>query len=239
LVREHSATIKPPRALWVPYELGRPLGRPNDADFQKRVLRACLGLLKAKSGPVLEDYPEDIPPEAAESDMTGMFCPIDLPPLPSNDSELAQSLLQEIARIAPWYEIAVNQRKRTTVGISELDIEDAARFIADFVEDTETPSPRPGVEIGPMLKYATEDLKAFYSEAISAQPGMSSSLAVEDWLWNETVLGKTLWKLRDVCIPLADPYASYFGKRSLIPDRQIHLKGADHFETLQPLQATK
>lgn len=51
LVREHTEAIRPPRALWVPFELGRPLGQPNDSEFQMRVLRACLGLLDADSGP--------------------------------------------------------------------------------------------------------------------------------------------------------------------------------------------
>ena len=230
LVREHSEAIKPPRALWVPFELGRPLGQPNDAQFQKRVLRACLGLLESDSGPVLEDYLEDIPPDAANDDITGMFCPIDLPPLPSNDSELTQSLLQEIGQIAPWYELAVNKRHRTTVGISELDILDAGRFLIDFIEDPSSLSPRPEVEIGPMLKFACEDLKAFYSEAISAQPGMSSSLMVENWLWNETVLGKILWKFRKEHVDHPDDYTRYLARRSLIPDRQIQFKGAPVFE---------
>ena len=43
LVRLHSEKIRPPRALWVPFELGRPLGVPNDAAFQTRVLRALIG----------------------------------------------------------------------------------------------------------------------------------------------------------------------------------------------------
>ncbi len=227
----HTAAIKPPRALWVPFELGRPIGQPNDAEFQKRVLRACLGLLDADSGPVLEDYTEDIPVDATAVDFTGMSCPIDLPSLPSNDSELTQSLLQEIGQIAPWYEVAVNRRNRTTVGISELDILAAGRFLVDFIEDPATPSPRPEVEIGPMLKFACEDLKAFYSEAMSAQPGMSSSLAVENWLWNETVLGKTIWKFREEQVDNPDSYTSYLAKRGLIPDRQIQEQGAPAFET--------
>lgn len=61
LIREHTEAIKPPRALWVPFELGRPFGMPGDADFQKRVLRRVLALLEAESGPVLEDYPEEAP----------------------------------------------------------------------------------------------------------------------------------------------------------------------------------
>ena len=229
LIHLHTESIKPPRALWVPFELGRPLGQPNDEEFQKRVLRACLGLLDADSGPVLEDYPEDVPVDAAPVDFTGMSCPIDLPPLPSNDSELTQSLLQEIGQVAPWYDLAVNQRRRTTVGVSKLDILDAGRFLIGFIEDPSTPSPRPEFEVGPMLKYTSEDLKAFYSEAVSAQPGMSSSLAVENWLWNETVLGKVLWKLRESNLHSADTATKFFARRNLIPDRQIQYKGAQAF----------
>jgi len=33
LVREHAEAIRAPRALWVPFELGRPLGAPNEAAF--------------------------------------------------------------------------------------------------------------------------------------------------------------------------------------------------------------
>ena len=42
LIREQTAAIKPPRALWVPFMLGRPFGAPNDPDFQRRVLRHLL-----------------------------------------------------------------------------------------------------------------------------------------------------------------------------------------------------
>lgn len=235
LIRLHSEKIKPPRALWVPFELGRPLGQPNDAAFQTRVLRACLGLLDADSGPVLEDYPEDVPVEARIDDMTGMVCPIDLPPPPSDDSEAMEALLAEIGRMQPWYEMAVEQRGRTTVGVSELEIDEAARFVAAFVENGAAPSPRPEVETGPMLKHACEDLKAFYSEAMSAQPGMSTSLAVEHWLWNETALGRILWQLREQSTDHPDDYTRYFARRTLIPDRQIHYKGARVFETQSTL----
>ena len=61
LIREHSESIKPPRALWVSFELGRPLGVPDDPAFQKRVLLAALRLLDTDSGPVLEDFGEDAP----------------------------------------------------------------------------------------------------------------------------------------------------------------------------------
>ena len=70
LIRLHTEKIRPPRALWVPFELGRPLGAPNDVVFQKRVLRALLALFDETSGPVLADYPEEAP-GGGTSDMTG------------------------------------------------------------------------------------------------------------------------------------------------------------------------
>lgn len=97
------------------------MGQPNDAEFQKRVLRACLGLLHAESGSVLEDYPEELLADAVRDDMILMSCPIDLPPLLSNYRELSQSLVAEIGHIAPCYELAVNQRSRTTVEIINLN----------------------------------------------------------------------------------------------------------------------
>ena len=217
----------------MPFELGRPLGVPNDAEFQKRVLRNCLKLIEADAGPVLEDYPEDVPDDyiSSEDDMNGMFCPIDLPPPSSNDSNLIQNLQHELNSLMPWYELAVNKRRRTTVGISETPIPDVARYITKFIEDTSTPSPRDNFEQGPMLKLCCEDLKAFYSEAITAQPGINKNLDVENWLWNDTVLGRTLWTLRDVGIDSADTFINLFAKRSLVPDRQVHLKGAPVFES--------
>ena len=65
-MREHTEAIHPPRALWVPFILGRPFGVPGDSAFQRRVLVAALRLLEAPAGPVLADYPEDAPPPGDE-----------------------------------------------------------------------------------------------------------------------------------------------------------------------------
>ena len=44
LVREQTEKVNPPRALWVPFPLGRPVGVPGDADFQKAVMRAAFAM---------------------------------------------------------------------------------------------------------------------------------------------------------------------------------------------------
>jgi hypothetical protein len=60
LIRPQAENTKPPRALWVPFELGRPFGPPNDPAFQKRVIVAALGMLVEDGGPVrIIDFPDD------------------------------------------------------------------------------------------------------------------------------------------------------------------------------------
>ena len=51
-----SEAVIPPRALWVPFPLGRPLGSVDDSDFQKNVMRAAFGLLDTAIKPTIEDY---------------------------------------------------------------------------------------------------------------------------------------------------------------------------------------
>ena len=44
LVREHTEKVKPPRALFGPFPYGLALGKPNDPEFQHRVLAQAFGL---------------------------------------------------------------------------------------------------------------------------------------------------------------------------------------------------
>jgi hypothetical protein len=228
LIRIHSERIKPPRALWVPFELGRPLGVPNDAAFQKRVLMAAFELFEVAEGPVLVDYPEDVPQGGLELDddaMTGMVCLIDFPPLPdatAPTSKMGQALMKEIHSLAPWYDLAVRTRGRTTVGPSGLSIEAAAKFLLAFLADQTVASPRDDLVKARVLKLAYEDIKAYYGEAITAQPGHHTSEGVENWLFNETVFGQTLWTLRDICRASDDDDYQYLGRNSVVPDRQIN-----------------
>ena len=71
LIREHTEIIRPPRALWVPFELGRPLGAPENPELQHRVLLAALELLDAPEGPLLVDFPEEAP-EGADGHDKGL-----------------------------------------------------------------------------------------------------------------------------------------------------------------------
>lgn len=56
LLHEVSDVIRPPRALFVPYRLGFPLGEPNNPDLQHRIIAAALSLLERNDVPLIEDF---------------------------------------------------------------------------------------------------------------------------------------------------------------------------------------
>ncbi|MBK9314250.1 MAG: hypothetical protein IPM55_08395 [Acidobacteria bacterium] len=58
LLREVAEIIRPPRALFVNRPLGYPLGAPNDAELQHRVIAAALPLLERTDVPLIEDFTE-------------------------------------------------------------------------------------------------------------------------------------------------------------------------------------
>ncbi len=120
LVREHTEKVRPPRALWVTFELGRPMGIPGDAPFQRRVVQAALDLLARTDGPLIADHPEHV---AEPADFTGWACPINLAPAQID------SLAAEVDRLATWYDRAVAALSRTTVGVSGLDMPAAKEWL--------------------------------------------------------------------------------------------------------------
>ena len=222
LVRLHSEKTRPPRALWVPYELGRPLGVPGDPAFQRRVLEAVLGLFEEPAGPILKDYTEDVP-EGAQAPEEGMACTVSFPPPDSHDIGTGQALLQEIGQLRQWHQLAVERRGRTTVGASGLDIEAVAEFIGAVTDGVAADNPHPDLEFGETLKLACEDLRAFYTESATIQPGQQhlTSKALGEWFWNETAAGKAFWALRDVCRASDDTMMQAMGRYILVPRSQL------------------
>ncbi len=56
LLREVAEKVRPPRALFVPFPHGYPLGKPNDPGTQRRVVEAALALTEMDSmAPLLVD----------------------------------------------------------------------------------------------------------------------------------------------------------------------------------------
>jgi hypothetical protein len=218
LVREHTAAIRAPRALWVPFILGRPFGVPNDAAFQRRVLLAALHLLEAPSdgGPVLEDFAEDAPQSAATTDEAPFACPVSFSRTAQNLSD-REALLQEIDELASWHRITRERRGRTTAALSGLSPSQAATYLIDFIDNYKTPPYRDHLARGLSLRLACEDLKAYYLEAVHAQPGQHAAQQAHAWFWRDTVAGRVFVKLREVCLASADETVKQFGLGNLVP----------------------
>jgi hypothetical protein len=174
---------------------------PNDADFQKGVLRALLELLERPDGPfILDDYPLD-PPES-DKETAVLSCPVRFDQEAADDSDpLKTRFLREIQAMRPWYDMALKKRGRTTLGGSGMDIDLLGDYIYAYVKGEEPDNPLQDVDPSVSLKLAVEDLKGYYIEAVTAQPGQEdlSSKALKEWLWDKTTAGEVLIELIKTC----------------------------------------
>ena len=176
LIREHTEVMKPPRALWVPFPLGRPLGAADEPELQHRVLSAALQLLETATEPSIVDFDEEAP-ESAGPEVWA--CPLDLPPI--DGDSYTQRLLTEVARMQPWAEETRRARGRTLIGASggtASDVEAMAQLlgaVADGHSVLELPEVAAGVEWTHLMPYlcrhVADDIRVLYQEAVASQPG--------------------------------------------------------------------
>ena len=216
LLREHSEAIRPPRSLWVTFELGRPLGAPNAPDQQRRVLRAALALLEAPAGPVLEDFPEEAPAGSGEAVWS---CPVSFPAPETEDDtgSLGTAVHREVESLRPWYELGCERRRRTTVGLSERPLDEIVALLERYARTGEPPADT-GIAPHLVVKHALDDLLAYYQEAVTAQPGTSGSSAdVLRWFWTETRASELFRAVRDRAEAGDDPEMAFIATRLLVP----------------------
>ncbi len=195
--------------------MGRPLGVPNDAAFQRRVLLAALNLLAAPAGPVLADYAEDAP-QVADDETGGFACPVSFGN-PKLETGLAGAVQQEVAALAPWYELTKRDRGRSVATLSGLSAGGAAKFLTDFIADPQSPGYREGISLELALRLAVQDIRAYYIESVAAQPGARAALDARNWFYRETAAGQMLFKLRDACLGSQNDTVRTYGGKGLIP----------------------
>lgn len=218
-VREHIEAIRPPRALWLDFPMGRPMGKPNDPAYQMKVIRAAFELFDASSGPLLEDFPEIIP---VQDGRMGYALPVDLV-LTTDDvgdvDALVAEVQAEVEGLRPAYEAAVAARGQTTVGASEVAVADLAPYIAAFVKGDKPKSPRKGVTPIPLLKLVVEDLAAYYTEARTHRDGIDDIETLGKWFWEETKAGQLVLWLEAMSLESEDKVLRQIVEMSLITPR--------------------
>ena len=189
LIRPQAEKTRPPRALWVPFELGRPIGPPSDAAFQKRVILAALGMLVEAGGPVrIKDFSDDDPREAADANWR--------PPIPAMTERGADAVEAELRALAPAYAASCTRRARSTVGLSGLPPASCGEYLAAWLRGERPESPIADMSPPLALRFVLDDLKAFALEAALSPGAKPSSRQLGDWLWNETALGGAIQTLR-------------------------------------------
>lgn len=220
LVRPQAENTKPPRALWVPFELGRPFGPPGDPAFQKRVIAAALGLLGHDRGPVvITDFAEDDPRTQPDP---GWRTPLTSPPVRAASVQaLASGLEAEVALLSEAHRQWIARRGRSTLGLSGLVIEDCAAYVADWLRGKAPPSPRTGFSAPLVLRFAVDDLKAYCLEAAGAGAAKPSSRQLGDWFWHETVTGAALYRLRELLLGQEDERLRLIVSNFIVPAARL------------------
>ena len=191
LVRENTASMQPPRALWVSFPLGRPLGAPGDAAFQHRVIDAALTLLREESGPVLVDYPEDAPKVEIND---APACPVSFARPALNNDTWEAALITELQTLTSWHDLGRRRRNgRTLAGVSAFSPRENLQKLGQLLDENILPTN----ELK-WFKAAIEDLKVFYIESLTAQPSTYNPKQLENIFWHETTLGAALLKFGEL-----------------------------------------
>lgn len=224
LIREQTEAARPPRALWVPFPLGRPLGVADNRDFQLDVLRSALGLLETATEPTIADYPHDAPDGGGD----GVWaCAIELPA--PEVSELEASLRREIDLLMPRYVEVRERRGRSTFGMSGASVDEMDRLVsfAVAVADGSGFNEVPAAALGPkwihpmpmLVRFVVEDLRAFYQEAVTSDNGSGppSQHDMHSWIFEETALGRLVKQIAQLITDDDDPRLLFI-RGLLIPE---------------------
>jgi hypothetical protein len=214
-VRAQAEKTRPPRALWTAAPLGRPVGEPDDPEFQLRVIRAALALLERTDGPViLEDFPEDPP---------GL---VDTPDWIAPGATQAASFTwaadwraaftAELNRVRPLWQMAQARFRRTSVGLSFQPPEVWPAF-AEAILGGELPVVPELDTTALSVRFLCDDIKALYGEAAQAVGPKPSPRQVDTWFWRQTVAGEMLRALRAAALESENNALKTVGGRFFVP----------------------
>ncbi|MEO5842319.1 MAG: hypothetical protein ABIQ73_19900 [Acidimicrobiales bacterium] len=164
------------------FPLGRPLGLPNEPDFQHRVLRAAFDLLTSTDVPVLVDFPDTIVDEAD--------APLTCPLPPRLDPNLHPAVDEAIG-LLPAYQRQRRRSGRTNVvragGPDRIPaLVTAFTHLAAGEEWAVAGAP---IDVGG----AALDVRAYYEEAaLGLADHVPAARQAESWFYRHTVTGDLL-----------------------------------------------
>jgi len=160
LLKEHAQRTKPPRALFVPFPYGYALGKPDDPEFQHKVLTGALELFSAAASPVLAEFPEtgNAPAQLIQASTVQNV---------NTEGDAAK----ELTAMRRYYEQWVEEHGgRTAVGNSGIPsrrFRGLVRYLQAYVVGIQYDYPEKPAEVNQVqfMRQAADDLKAFMLEA--------------------------------------------------------------------------
>lgn len=201
-VRSVAERMRPPRALFAEFPLGRPLGRPNDASYQRDVLRRAFSLLAhdPAAGPVLVDHPDVI-----EFDETPLSCAV-----PPRYDPTIPAAVDEARSLRAAYERSRTARGgRTSVG-RVVDADAVPDVLAAFDRIANgSPWTEAGLPADPVQ--SAHDVRTYYEEtALALDPDASLPGRAEAWFYDSTAAGATVLAARRAMQTAEAPFALWF-----------------------------
>jgi hypothetical protein len=199
-MREVVEKMHPPRALYCEFPLGRPLGRPNDAELQRDVLQRGLALLDADA-PILDQYPE-----VSEADETPMACS-----LPPRYDPNVPPAVDEARGLRAAYDRSLAKHGVTSVGRA-IDADTVPAALDVLHQWAEGASWKEVALPGKNTVAVCHDIRTYYEEAAlelvtGPAPG---GRAAEAWFFEETAAGRTLMAARASLRDQEAPFPFWF-----------------------------
>ena len=174
--------MAPPRGLFCDFPLGRPLGIPNDAAFQHRVLARALGLLES-DGPTVQDFGESIEDTASEV----LVCP-----LPARHDPDAHPAVDEARGLRAAYDRAVAKHGNRAGAARLLDADAVPAAIESFIRVAEgVPWKEAGIPGVPAR--VSHDIRGYYEMAAMEIVGHTpAAWTGYRWFRDETQTGAVI-----------------------------------------------
>jgi hypothetical protein len=185
-IREQIYNTAPPRGLWCDFPLGRPLGKPDDPEFQHRVISRALSLIENAGSPTVEDFDEAIVDDATEV----LSC--SLPP--RHDSSLHPAV-DEAKGIRAAYDRAAQAGARIGAG-RVVAPDDMAAAIESFIRVADgTPWKEAGIPGVPAR--VAQDIRGYYeTAALELADHSPGAWAGARWFLEQTEAGKVILDAR-------------------------------------------
>ena len=193
--------MQPARALFCEFPLGRPLGKPADADFQHDVLARAFAMLDAPVGPVLEVHPEIL-----VADETPLSCS-----LPPRFDPSLPAAVDEANGLRKAFDRAFERRGMTSVGRS-VDADGVPEALQILDEIANGAAWKEAGIPGGNTTALCHDIRTYYEEAalelVDGPP--PDGRAAEAWYFESTEAGRTVMAARAAIKEQGAPHPVWF-----------------------------